>query len=387
VTQRLAFPLVYLLALVPFWDFATEPLLAPFLLYSATLGVAALRPFNIPILRDGTFIYLPNATLEVANVCSGVNQLVAILCIGVPLAHMQIKSWPRRTLIVAAALVIAILSNGLRVAMISLFAYNGITGPDGDVHGPFSLLRTTLISGIGFVVLFWLIARFSDVPRRTSPTDADAERPLHDARVSVRALAVAIALLVLVAGFERWHEVGAVPLAEDLRAFPAVIGQWQVVSERPFSPAVEAVGFDETLSRRYAAPDGSEVDLLVGYFSRQQQGRELVGFEVSRLLAPDGTPLNRTLNGELRVKDFVTSLDGNSYHVTYCYLLNGRTTAEGYAAKWWATWDTLTRGRNNGGIVVVRTKIGTNGSAEMARARTRDFVEGVVAASSRHLPT
>jgi EpsI family protein len=198
---------------------------------------------------------------------------------------------------------------------------------------------------------------------------------------------VAIALLAVAAGFERWHEVAPVPVSADLAGFPGIIGGWRLVSERPFSAAADAVRFDNTLSRRYVAPDGSEVDLLLGYFERQYQGRELVGFEVSRLLSSGEAPLTRTLNGEIRVKDFVTTLNGDSYHVTYCYLLNGRTASESYTAKWWATWDTLTRNRNNGGIVVVRTKLGSNGSADMVRARTRDFVEGVVATFSRYLPT
>jgi EpsI family protein len=387
VTKTLAFPLAYLFAMIPLWDFATDPLQAPFQLYSATLGVAALRLFDIPVLRDGILIYLPEATLEVADVCSGVNQLVAILCIGVPLAHMQIKSWPRRAGIVAAALIIAILSNGLRVALISLLVYNGITGTDGDVHGPYSVLRTTLISGIGFLILFWLIAHFSD--KRVAPprSDAASEGRSGWQGLSPRALAIAMALFAVAAGFGRWHQVAAVPLSADLAAFPGAIGRWQVVSDRPFFAAADAVGFDATLSRRYAAPDGSEIDLLVGYFARQQQGRELVGFEVSRLLSPSDAPLTRTLNGAVKVKEFVTTVNGDSYHVTYCYLLNGRTASESYTAKWWATWDTLARGRNNGGIIVVRTKLGLNGSAEVARSKTGDFIEGVLAESSRYLPS
>jgi EpsI family protein len=386
MTQTLAFPLAYLFAMVPLWDFATDPLQAPFQLYSATVGVGALRLFDVPVLRDGILIYLPNATLEVANVCSGVNQLVAILCIGVPLAHMQIKSWPRRAIIVSAALVIAILSNGLRVAMISLLVYNGITGPNGDVHGPYSLLRTTLISGVGFLILFWLIARFSDRRIDAAHGDEHTEPETAWQRLQTPAFAMAIALFVVVAGFNRWHQVTAVPLSTDLAAFPGAIGRWQAVADRPFF-AADGVGFDATLSRRYAAPDGSEVDLLVGYFERQQQGRELVGLQVSRLLAARDAHLTRVLSGQIRVKDFVTTQNGDSYHVTYCYLLNGRTASEGYTAKLWATWDTLTRGRNNGGLVVVRTKLGAGGSAEPARSRTGDFIEGVLAESSRYLPS
>ena len=57
---------------------------------------------------------------------------------------------------------IALVSNGLRVAVVSSFAYLGIRGPNGDIHGPFALFRSLLISGIGFAAMFGLVFWLSD---------------------------------------------------------------------------------------------------------------------------------------------------------------------------------------------------------------------------------
>ena len=137
LTQSLAFPLAYLFTMIPFWDVFTNRLHQPFQLYSAAMGVGALRLLDIPVFHQGVFIELPNVTLEVAELCSGVNSLIAILCIGVPLTHYYVAGWAKRCFIVVSAALIALLSNGIRVASVCLLAYYEIRGPNGDIHGPY----------------------------------------------------------------------------------------------------------------------------------------------------------------------------------------------------------------------------------------------------------
>jgi exosortase len=160
--RRLLFPVVYLFAMIPFWESLTSRLHPYFQLYSAAFGVAALRFFGLPVYTEGVLIQLPNVTLEVAQACSGINYLIAVLCIGIPVTHLYIRSWPRRMVIVGLAVLIALLSNGLRVAIVALLAFHDIRGANGDIHGPFALLRSLLISGVGYVALFALIHWFSD---------------------------------------------------------------------------------------------------------------------------------------------------------------------------------------------------------------------------------
>jgi exosortase len=169
---QLLFPIAYLFAMIPFWESLTSRIHPYFQLYSASFGVTALRLFGIPVYNEGFLIQLPNITLEVAEACSGINYLIAVLCIGIPLTYRYITSWPRRVFIVLMAVVIALLSNGLRVAIVSLLAYYEIRGADGDIHGPFALFRSLLISGIGYVALFALIHLFSD--RHESPAPSFA---------------------------------------------------------------------------------------------------------------------------------------------------------------------------------------------------------------------
>jgi EpsI family protein len=387
IAQSLTFPLAYLFTMIPFWDFLTRGLQEPFQIYSAIMGVGALRLLNIPVFREGVIIYLPDITLEVADVCSGVNNLVAVLCIGVPLTHLYIKGWLKRGFVIASAVMIALLSNGVRVAGVSLFAFYGIRGANGDIHGPFSLARSLLISGIGFVVLFWLISVFANKQPVTNMSLAGiVDRPGKKSSTLVSALGLAVVMLVASVYVERWYTVTPVPLKSDLVSFPSSIGRWQLLGAGSFSPMFSKVGFDETLSRRYIADDGGEIELLIGYFASQQQGHELGGQELSALVPALEPTSTAPVDGVIKVRDYLTSNGSETYHVTYWYLVGGELASERYQAKWKTSWNAVIRRRSDGGLVVVRTRIKGADSIGASREKVRDFLRGVIAASGAYFP-
>lgn len=169
--MALWFPISYLLFMVPFWDNFTERLHVPFQNFSAMTGTKLLQLIGIPVFRESIYIELPNITLEVAKVCSGVNNLIAIVAIAVPLAYLTIHGWTRRIMLVIGSTLIAILGNGLRVAMIGGLSYYGISKV---LHGPYHVLQAMSISIFGFIALFigaWLLSR-GDAPAVASkPTE------------------------------------------------------------------------------------------------------------------------------------------------------------------------------------------------------------------------
>jgi EpsI family protein len=375
---------LYLFAMLPFWDFFTARLHPPFQLYSAAMGVEALRLFGIPVLRDGVFIELPNITLEVAQVCSGVNNLVAVLCLGVPLTHHYVTGWLKRGFIVAMAVLIALLSNGVRVATVCFFAYYGIRGADGDIHGPFALMRTLAISGVGFVALFWLVGKFADrvdtpVKREKQTVVADSTHwGLHGA-----AWVLAVALLAGAVGYEQLHAVTRVPLKVHLVAFPNEIAGWQFSRVGSLLPSLASkANFDHWTSRVYAGADG-EVELLLGYFERQQPGKELGGWELSQVIPAESTAIP---SDAARVRDGLNRVNGTTYHLTYWYLIDGRVATEGYEAKLWTTFNSITAGRSNGGLIVVSRALGANESIEASRSKVNAFISDVMRASAIYFP-
>jgi exosortase len=155
----LLFPLLYLLFMVPFWDRLTEHLHVPFQNFSAMIGTSLLQLVGIPAYRSTIYIELPNITLEVARVCSGVNNLIAVAAIAIPLAYITLHSWTRRLILFFSGIAIAIFGNCLRVALIGVLAYYKMAG---DLHGPYHILQGLTVSYVGFAALFvcaWILSR------------------------------------------------------------------------------------------------------------------------------------------------------------------------------------------------------------------------------------
>lgn len=155
----LLFPLLYLLFMVPFWDRLTEPLHLPFQNFSAMIGTSLLQLIGIPAYRNAIYIELPNITLEVARVCSGVNNLIAVAAIAIPLAYITLHSWTRRLILFFSGIAIAIIGNWLRVTLIGVLSYYNYAG---DSHGPYHILQGLTVSYVGFAALFvcaWILSR------------------------------------------------------------------------------------------------------------------------------------------------------------------------------------------------------------------------------------
>ena len=392
VFRILLFPLVYLVAMIPFWEFLTNGLQPYFQAYSATVGVAVVRSLGVPAFLDGFVIQLPNATLEVAQACSGINYLISVYCVGLPMTALLVSSWPKRIFVVLATALIALVSNGLRVAVVCLFAYFGIRSPNGDIHGPFALFRSLLISGIGFTALFGLVFWLADRDRYlyslwpAEPSD----RVNNGTPFNLRPLSVlcAVAMLGGVIGFDLSHRVTTVPLTMGLRRLPDRIGRWEVL--RSASPALDLaeLPFDEKLYRTYAGADGTELNLFLGYLGSQEQGRELGGYAIRTALSGrDHAEYWSPSIEPNRVNDLLMPVGNTTSYVVYWYVLNGRAVAAEYQAKLYSAWDSIIYGRSNGALIVVRTQLGTGESVAAARTRISDFVEGFLTISKGYTPS
>src|SRR5262249_1166643 len=79
VFARVWFPLAYLLVAFPIWDSVIARVQPPSQVLSAAVASGLLQVLEMPIVREGTRLVLPNVVVEVMRECSGVNQVVAVV--------------------------------------------------------------------------------------------------------------------------------------------------------------------------------------------------------------------------------------------------------------------------------------------------------------------
>ena len=121
--RLLAFPLLYLLLMIPPPAIVFNAITFPLQLFAAGAATTSLQLLDVPVLREGNIITLANAKLEVAEACSGVRSLLALVALAATYAYFtQTGRW-RRAVLVASAVPIAVVANAARVAGTGLLAH------------------------------------------------------------------------------------------------------------------------------------------------------------------------------------------------------------------------------------------------------------------------
>lgn len=277
VGTALAFPLAYSVFLVPFGDEIVPQLQ----MITAAITIGLVHLSGLPATIDGVFIHTPAGLFEVAEACSGVKFLMAMIAFGVLAASLCFESWLRRVLFLAACAAVPILANGIR-AWATIFAaqYIGADRAAGFDHIVYGWVFFALVIAL-VLAISW---RFFDRSTARPPVDVEAiQTSSFIGRLSalqigaVPALAAFVSILL---GSQAWAAAAdrlSAPLAATI-ALPEVSG-WHRV---PFRPEVawepRAQGAERRLLGRFADAKGHQVDVFVAVYAAQYEGREAGGF-------------------------------------------------------------------------------------------------------------
>lgn len=158
----LAFPLGFLLLMIPIPAILFNQVAFPLQLFASQAGQTVLSAAGVPVLREGNVIVLAHTTLEVAEACSGIRSLISLLTLGLTYGYFIDPRFGVRSLVAAAAVPIAIVVNGARVAGTGMAAhYYGADAAEGFFHS---------FSGwIVFIVAFLLVFAVAHLLRRLAP--------------------------------------------------------------------------------------------------------------------------------------------------------------------------------------------------------------------------
>jgi len=153
--KALVFPLGYLLLAIPL----RSPFVYPLQQITAEVVYFFLQLSGIPVYREGQLVYIPEGTFEVAEACSGVNFLTAMVTLSILFAYLSYKSYKKRIIFILFAFIVPIIANGLRAFFIVLAGHfvsmDFAGGADHIIFG-------WQFFGVIMLLMFWVGRKWAD---------------------------------------------------------------------------------------------------------------------------------------------------------------------------------------------------------------------------------
>jgi exosortase len=188
--QRFAFPLGFLLWLVPLPAVALNQIVSFLQRGSASAAHLLFTIARVPAAQDGVVLSLPGMTLEVAKECSSIRSSMMLLITGMVLAQLLLRTSCGKILVTLAVVPFSIAKNGLRVFVIAMLGlYVDPSYLHGRLHHNGGIVFF-LVSLAGLFVLLWLtgrverslVAQPAATLRRSMPRQPPTARPTKTQR-------------------------------------------------------------------------------------------------------------------------------------------------------------------------------------------------------------
>jgi len=152
-----AFPFAFLIFTVPLPDATVNWLEKASVLASAEAAALFFNLTGTPVMRHGRVFDLPGIVLQVAQECSGIHSSWVLFITSLLACHLFLRTWWRRTALVAFVIPLGILRNGFRIAVIGLLCVH--VGPymiDSPIHHRGGSFFFALSLVPLFLLLWWL---------------------------------------------------------------------------------------------------------------------------------------------------------------------------------------------------------------------------------------
>jgi exosortase len=157
--QLFLFPLCFLFLMVPIPQAALNWIVEFLQQQSALAARILFRAVGVPVTQDGIMLSIPNLNIEVARECSSIRSSLMLVVTTMVLAHLFLRSWWRKALLVVAAIPLSVAKNGLRIFTIAELGTRVDPGfLDGKLHHHGGIVFFG-IAVVAVVALLWMLQR------------------------------------------------------------------------------------------------------------------------------------------------------------------------------------------------------------------------------------
>jgi EpsI family protein len=332
VSRQLLFPLAYLYFAVPLGDLLT-PLLRDI---TGLLTAKILSGLGFTATLDGYLIRLPTADYRVAEVCAGLRFFLVGVAAGVLAAALLLRSWRRRLLFLAVALIVPIIGNALRATGLIMLAEQDMLGPDS--------LAAHLTYGFGFIwllitallLLAFLMRDRVPEPGGTSGHDGKPKRWQRSAFAPIAA--AALILVVAVVPRAQMRAAPEFPRGDGELHAPDVSEPWRPAAASTDGWHPRTAGADRMIFQSYVNGT-NRLDLYIAVYNKQREGHEVVN-DANRLVTGGGWidighhAMTSTIDGVPVALEVVAVRKGGRRRIVWAwYWIDGTFTANPIVAK------------------------------------------------------
>ena len=161
-SRTYSFPLLFLMFAAPLPIHWYQPVALAMQQLVSQISTFLLRMLGVPVYQEGYFLQLPGFTMEIAEACSGLRQLVAILALGVAIGYLSGRGAVFRWCLGILAIPIAVVANCLRVVVSGVIVMTaGRQWGEGVYHTIEGLAIIALSAGL-LVASAWGMAWLED---------------------------------------------------------------------------------------------------------------------------------------------------------------------------------------------------------------------------------
>ncbi len=123
VFRIMRFPLLFLFFMVPVPESIVNTVSFPLQTYATIISSKIIQLMGIPVYREGHMLYFMETQLEVAEACSGIRSISAMLMLSVIFVYMIENNRALKLVIVLSSVLVAFLANIVRVSGTGVLAH------------------------------------------------------------------------------------------------------------------------------------------------------------------------------------------------------------------------------------------------------------------------
>lgn len=395
----LGFAVAYLLLMVPPPYVIVKEISYYLKMFDAIVATGILQVIGVPVYRDSYLLNLPTITLEVADVCSGIASLFAMLALNTIYMYFLPTRIGAKFAVLIGGFIFPLIANLFRITLVGASVY---------YYGPIMLQAFfhRFTGTFTFMLSLVMLLLFGEFLRRRYPAREEkaftkgylrsesegGQRVVGGFRSEIGFMPMATAGILLMFALYASRAMGLPPsieLRHDLAEVPLQIGRYHAAPELWPDPYTDPQA-ERVLSRLYEAPDQDGVEIFVGYRGSQYAAHRLSS---PKLIFPKGWEYASMGNVHFRESEedvdavwLVTEKNRARRLVLFWYQLPGETYSSDVLHRLELARLLIFEGRTDDAVIRLATDLNGSESVDQALKRLINFSSQILPEIRRLLP-